>query len=122
MLDLHTKTETTASIKVETAEAVTMRLLAAGREVSSSNEDLFSAYQELRDQLLSRGYGLKCNGSRINAVQSGMMAGCEVVYLVELGKQTLRKDIVGMFDYADIDEFPDTAQQMAFSKQWLQSF
>lgn len=51
-----------------------------------------------------------------------MMAGCEVVYLVELGKQTLRKDIVGMFDYADIDEFPNTAQQMAFSKQWLQSF
>lgn len=121
VLDLHTKTETTASIEVETTETIAMRALAAGQEVSASNEDFFSAYQELRDQLLLRGYGIKCNGSRINAGQSGMMAGCEVVYLVELGKRATRENIVGMFNYADIDEFPNTEQQTAYFERWLNS-
>ena len=31
--------------------------------------------------------GIKCNGSRINAIQSGMMGYCEKIYLVKFGKQ-----------------------------------
>ena len=68
----------------------------------------FSAYQSLRDQLLEDGYGLKCNGSYINAIQSAMMSFVDKVYLVTSGKQTLQKDIVNLFDEADIHDFLDT--------------
>lgn len=30
------------------------------------------------------GYGIKCNGSKLNAIQSGMMGYNEKIYLVEL--------------------------------------
>ena len=40
------------------------------------------------------------------------------VYLVEKGKQAFTKDIVHIWDYADIDIFPDTEQQNIFFEQW----
>ena len=76
------------------------------------------AYQEFRDKLLEAGYGIKCNGSRLNAVQSGMMETTDKIYLVEMGRQALMKDIVHIWDYADIDTFPDTKQQNEFFQQW----
>lgn len=71
--------------------------------------------------MLQLGYGIKCNGSRINAVQSGMMGATEKVYLVEFGRQALMKDIVYIWDYADITEFPNTKQQKDFFEQWTKS-
>jgi hypothetical protein len=44
--------------------------------------------------MLNNGYGLKCNGSRINAIQSDMMGYSDKVYLVEIGKQAMMKDVV----------------------------
>lgn len=44
-----------------------------GINVFSSDECYLVAYQKFRDKLLDLGYGLKCNDSRINAIQSGMM-------------------------------------------------
>ena len=64
------------------------------------------------------GYGIKCNGSRINAAQTEMMGATDKVYLVEKGKQALMKDIVHIWDYADIDIFPNTEQQNIFFEQW----
>lgn len=94
----------------------------AGEKISAIDENALPAFQKLRDQLLSAGYGIKCNGSRINAVQSGMMGASNKVYLVELGKQARMKDVVDLFDYADIREFPDTSEQTAFFEKWLKSF
>ncbi len=37
----------------------------------------FDAYQKFRDELLEMGYGLQCNVSRINAIQSPMMGYSE---------------------------------------------
>ena len=54
-----------------------------GINIYSSDECYFVAYQKFRDELLALGYGLKCNGSRINVIQSGMMGQCEKIYLVE---------------------------------------
>ena len=65
------------------------------------------------------GYGLKCNGSRINAIQLNMMASYEKIYLVEMRKPTLRKDIVSIWDYAEINEFPNTKEQRTFADRWL---
>ncbi|RGC46919.1 hypothetical protein [Absiella sp. AM29-15] len=87
----------------------------------ATGSSYFSAYQSLRDQLLEDGYGLKCNGSYINAIQSAMMSFVDKVYLVTSGKQALQKDIVNLFDEADIHDFPDTEKQQAFANLWFAS-
>lgn len=81
----------------------------------------FSAFQIFRDELLSKGYGIKCNGAKINAVQSPMMADTCKIYLVELGRQALEKDIVNLWDYAEIEMFPDTKEQHTFFDKWKNS-
>ena len=92
-----------------------------GIEIQSVAYGYFEVFQDLRDKLLDLGYGLKCNGSRINAIQSNMMSSCEKIYLVEMGKPALLKDIVSMWDYAEINEFPNTEEQRAFANRWFNS-
>ena len=91
-----------------------------GINLFCSDECYLVAYQKIRDELLKLGYGLQCNGSRINAIQSGMMSHCEKIYLVEIGKQALSNQIVCMWDYANIDFFPDTKMQLEFVDKWYE--
>ena len=63
----------------------------------------------LRIEGLTRQYG----------VQFGMMGATDKVYLVKRGEQAFLKDIVHIWDYAEIDTFPDTKQQNAFWEQWI---
>lgn len=65
------------------------------REITSSNHNYLPAYQTFRDKLLKIGYGIKCNSSRLHAVQSGIMGA------------------------ADIDTFPDTSQQNDFCEHCI---
>ena len=92
-----------------------------GIELKSVGQGYFEVFQELRDKLLELGYGLKCNGARINAIQSKMMGACEKIYLAEMEKPALNKDIVSIWDYAEINEFPNTEEQQAFTNRWLNS-
>lgn len=89
---------------------------------SAAGEYYFETFQLFRDRLLELGYGIKCNGSRINAIQSGMMGYCEKIYLVEFGKQALNKDIFNIWDYADIKEFPSSEEQKLFANKWYNGF
>ena len=107
--------------EAETSENITIHLSLLDQEIFSSHYQYLNAYQEFRDRLLDLGYGLKCNGSRINAVQSPMMSCTDKVYLVELGQKALMKDIVHIFDYAYIDEFCTTQQQNEFFDEWMKS-
>lgn len=107
--------------EAETTEDIVIHAFVSEQKIISTNCNYFSAYQEFRDQLFQLGYGIKCNGSRINAVQSGMMGATDKVYLVEMGKQALMKDVVSIFDYADLNEFPNTEQQLARFEQWRSS-
>lgn len=91
-----------------------------GIKICSSDECYFIAYQKIRDELLSLGYGLQCNGSRINAIQSGMMRQCEKIYLVEMGHQAMSNQIVCIWDYADIDCFPNTEEQLEYAEKWYE--
>ena len=50
-----------------------------------------------------------------------MMSFMDKVYLVTPGKQALQKDIVNLFDEADIHDFPDTEKQQAFANLWFAS-
>ncbi len=92
-----------------------------GMEIKSVGYGYFEVFQDFRDKLIELGYGLKCNGSRINAIQSNMMGACEEIYLAEMGKPALKEDIVSIWDYVEINEFPDTKEQQAFAKKWLTS-
>ncbi len=122
LIDLNTKDELSIQVKVdeaETSENIVISAIIKKQEITSSNYNYLPAFQEFRDKLLITGYGIKCNGSRLNAVQSGMMGATDKMYLVEMGKQALMKDIVHIWDYAEIDTFPDTKQQNAFFIQWI---
>lgn len=122
VVDLITKSSTNLIVEVdegETTENIIIKAVVLGQEIVVSNYNYLPAYQEFRDRLLQLGLGIKCNGSRINAVQSGMMGANDKMYLVEIGKQARREDIVHIWDYAKIDTFPDTKQQSAFFEQWI---
>lgn len=124
LIELSSKKEIPLSVEVDEAELsenIEIKAVIDGNTIKASNFNYLPAYQYFRDRLLLLGYGIKCNGSRINAVQSGMMGATDKAYLVELGKQALMKDIVHIWGYTDITAFPDTEQQNAFFEQWVKS-
>ena len=106
----------------ETSENIILTAEIDGRTVTGEDFNYLPAYQMLRDRLLELGYGLKCCGSRLNALQSGMMGANDRIYLVELGRPARQRDIVGIFDYDDLTEFPITRQQLAFQEAYCQPF
>ena len=105
----------------ETTEKIILKVQIEDQEICAADSDYFPAFQKLRNKLLRVGYGIKCNGSRLNAVQSGMMGASERIYLVKLGEQALDKDVVSLYGFAEIDEFPNTEEQTAFFQKWLRS-
>lgn len=120
-MELNTRIELNIQVEVdeaENSENIVITVKINKKEITSANYYYLLAYQEFRDKLLEAGYGIQCNGSWLNAVQSGMMEATDKIYLVEMGRQALMKDIVHIWDYADIDIFPDTKQQNEFFQQW----
>lgn len=105
----------------ETDETIRLSTQIENQTITTQDECYFSAFQTLRDALLQFGYGIQCNGASINAVQSAMMSYTPKIYLVEMGKQAFKKDIVNLYDFADISVFPDTKEQTAFLKKWVSS-
>lgn len=103
------------------SDQIILNVSVGNLECISESEQYFAAYQNLRDKLLEIGFGLQCNGSRINAVQSAMLAYAPQVYLVEMGKQALMRDLVNLWDYCEISDFPTTAQQNAYFQKWVLS-
>ena len=88
-----------------------LKTVVDGVEFEAQADDMFSAFQLLRDKLLEAAWGIMCNAARINAVQSGMMTNQDVVYLVELGKQARVEDVHGFWDYCEIEEYVYTEEQ-----------
>ncbi len=105
----------------ESSDDIILKITVENNAVTAGSEGYFTAYQELRDKLLEKGLGLRCSGSLINAVQSAMMAYSPKIYLVEPGKQALMKDVVNIWDYCDITDFPDTKKQEDFADKWRRS-
>lgn len=67
---------------------------------------------------------LLCNGARRNVVNSGMsrqMGGGRKAYVVYLGEQAKRENIVDIFDDADLSLVGTIAQQSEFYKEWVAS-
>lgn len=107
--------------EAETSDLIRLKAIVAGKEITVSDYNYLPAYQKLRDEVLALGYGIRCNGSCINAVQSGMMGASDRIYLVEMDRQAQRKDIVSLYGTAEISEFPDTQKQNQFFDVWCRS-
>jgi hypothetical protein len=123
-ISLETHSELSLTIEAdegETTDGIILTTHIAGVAISAKNHGYFQAFQELRDALLQHGYGLKCAGSKLNALQSGMASGTNKIYIVTLGQQALRKDLISLYDYADANEFPNSESQNDFAKQWFDS-
>lgn len=124
IVDLRTNSRAEATIyadEAETSDDIILKINLEGKEISAAEHSYFSAFQKLRDMLLEMDHGIKCCGSRLNAVQSGMMGSSDKIYLVQLGRPALLGDIVSLYDYSDINEFPDTQEQNEFFEKWTAS-
>lgn len=124
LYDLSRKSEIKAVVYAnegDSSDYIILKITFENIVVTVRSEGYFSAYQELRDKLLKKDFGLKCNGSLINATQSAMMTYTPKVYLVEMSKQALMKNIVSIWDYCDINVFPDTKKQNQYIEKWYDS-
>ena len=86
------------------------------QEIVSTQDKYFAAFQQFRDKLLEAGYGIKCNGARLNAAPLSKFENGPRVYILESGAKGLPENTVDIWDEADIDEFPDSRQQNRFIK------
>ncbi len=107
--------------EAETSNDILLTVKVDNKEIVGSSESYFEAFKQLKDKLLELKYGLKCKGSLLNVVQSGMAANSDKIYVVELGRQALIKNLVSIYDYADIFEFSNSKEQNEFAEQWYSS-
>ena len=123
-ISLETRSEFPLAIEADEGETTNDIILSThinGVYISAKNDGYFLAFQELRDKLLEQGIGMKCAGSKLNAVQSGMASATPKIYMVTLGQQALLKDLVSIYDNTDEDEFPNSESQNNYTKKWLDS-
>ena len=86
------------------------------QEIKSAQEKYFAAFQQFRDKLLEAGYGIKCNGARLNAAPLSKFENGPKVYILESGNKP--ESAVNIWDKADINDFPDSGQQNRFINKW----
>ena len=93
------------------------------RSWSAQGWNMFEAFTNLRRQLDPMGLKLCCQGARIQTAISGMVADMGrgmAVYRIEHGRVAARRDLVGIFDPAPVDEIGTVEEQAAYREQWLE--
>ncbi len=90
----------------------------------TSSNDLFNCLVEVRKYLEGQGYLLLCNGSRPNIFCSAMSRqgnGGVKAYVITIGQQADRKDLVRIFDPAERTDVGSVQDQEKFVKSWIDS-
>ena len=121
IVELDTKAETGMVVKAGeelSTGAFIIWCLLNDQEIVSTDDSYFVAFQHFRDKLLKAGYGIKCNGARLNVVPFSMIESSPKVHIVELGKSIRSDDYVNIWDKADINDFPDSREQNRFYDKW----
>lgn len=91
-------------------------------EISFTGENLFDTLCKFRIRLEQDGYLLLCNAARKDAYPSRMSAQMgRAVYLLKLGAQAKRENLVGLFDPASLDQVCYVAEQRRNYEIWLRS-
>jgi hypothetical protein len=92
------------------------------RSWSARGWNMFEAFTSLREQLDPLGFKLCCQGARTRTAISGMAADMGrgmMVYRIKRGRVVARRDLVGIFDPAPVDEIGTVGEQAAYRQQWL---
>lgn len=105
----------------DNGEVLKFKAEIGGKNYVGEDEDYYTAFRKLMDVLLTAGYGMCCAGAMVNALQSGMMAGSDRVYLVRTGEKPSVKDTAGIFDPADLEIFPDSKAQEIYTERFFDS-
>lgn len=108
----------------EDREMVKVSLQFDGREITSTEEDYFSALNSIRRVLEKENAFLHCYGASRNVYPSPMsrqMGGGIKAYKLQMGSQAKTSDLVSIFDTGS-DVSPTTVdEQERFYKEWLAS-
>lgn len=107
--------------EAEIIDEINLTTCISGITISANNDGYFQAFQAIRDQLLLKGYGIKCIGSMLNVTQSAMASTTDKVYIITLGEQARLEDLRSLYEYADISVFPDTNDQNNYFQEWIKS-
>lgn len=89
-----------------------------GQEIKTTRDKYFVAFQDFRDKLLEAGYGMKCNGARLDVAPMSRFETGSKVYVLESEKKKQPENTVDIWDKADINDFPDSRQQNRFKNKW----
>ena len=87
--------------------------------------DLFTALQDVRRFYEARGLRLLCKGARPNAIPSAMcisMARGRKVYLMEIGAEPARQNLVDIFVPEDVENIGSVDDQIAYTKRFWEEF
>lgn len=71
LVELSTKNKINIQVEVDEAEEsenIVIHSKIKGQEITLISDTYLTAYQQFRDKLLALSYGIKCNGSRLNAI------------------------------------------------------
>jgi hypothetical protein len=88
------------------------------------NRDLFECLIDLRKELVKFRYRPLCNGARLNIHASSMsreICGGEMAYIIHMGEQARREDVVNIFEYAEPDLIVSVSEQQEFYHNWVKS-
>jgi hypothetical protein len=86
--------------------------------------DLFGGLQQLCADFEALGCQVVCAGARPDVRPSGMsrsMSGGRKAYVLQLGHQARREDLVDIFSPAEPNQVGTVAQQKAHYRKWLES-
>jgi hypothetical protein len=87
--------------------------------------DLFECLRTIRRELEPTGVRLCCNGARVDVWPSGMardMGGGRHAYILRMGRQAQRSDLVSIFDPAPVEAVGDVDDQEAYARRWFEHF
>lgn len=87
----------------------------------ATSHSAFTALQEFRRLLRSRGLDVRCYGAMPNVYPSPMMRSGTRAYRLEMGKPATMNMVVDIFDYVDVHSDSSVDQQDGFYKEWLAS-
>lgn len=91
---------------------------------SFNGRDLREAFNHLRAWLEESKSKLLCNGARIDVTSSGMsrsMGESRKAYIIRMGKPSLKRDLVDIFDYASPEKIGSLEDQLNFHQEWVSS-
>ena len=94
------------------------------QKISKTGDNFFRALQNLRKKLENKHIQIICNGAALNVYPSPMqmsMGSCRTAYLLQLGQQAKRIDIVDIFSCLDSLTFVSVKEQELFYKKWIKS-